>query len=94
MHAAEVGAFVTAKRDLSGARRVHARDLAVAESHADGRLLRLIQRPLGQPRGDALASGTRNWLEGAGRVAQLWQRRDGAPIDTYVHPCAIDNLAR
>jgi hypothetical protein len=58
VHAADLGALLAAERDLRGAQRVHARDLAVAEPYADGRLLRLAQRSLSEPFGDALPGGT------------------------------------
>jgi hypothetical protein len=94
VHAAELGTLLAAECDLRGAQRVHARHLAVAEPYANGRLLRLAQRPLGQPFGDALPGGPRDRLKRADRLAQLGQRRDGLLIDAHVRAFTLQNLAR
>lgn len=64
----------------------------MAETDADGRLLRLVQRPVREPFGDALAGGTWHGPKRADRLAQLGQCRDGPLIDTHVCACALQNL--
>ena len=84
VHAAELGAILGAQGDLGGAEGVDAGDRPVAEAHADGRLLRLAQRPVGQPLGDALPGGAGHGREGLDRLAEIRQLRDDVLVEPDV----------